>query len=131
MPKYTYSRISITLPPEVLATADRLAREQGRPRSWIFAEAIRRLGADDGVPAQTSADPPTARPSAGDSHAGRDRHLERLEADLELSVDERVRASEQLAAESGDRPTRPADQILFFNRFEEYLRWDERSRSAS
>ena len=37
-----YARISITLPAEDLAAADRLAAQQDRSRSWIVAEAIRR-----------------------------------------------------------------------------------------
>lgn len=37
-----YARISLTLPPEVLAQADRVAGELERSRSWVIAEAIRR-----------------------------------------------------------------------------------------
>jgi metal-responsive CopG/Arc/MetJ family transcriptional regulator len=36
-----YARIAITLPPEDLAAADRLAAQQDRSRSWIVAEAVR------------------------------------------------------------------------------------------
>lgn len=132
MPNYTYSRISITLPPEVLAAADRLAKEHDRPRSWVFAEAIRRFGGPAvAVPALArEAEPDRAAPVAPEQ--GDDR-LDRLADDLALSPEERVRAAEQLAMV--ERPERESgqgsDQILFFNRFEEYLRWDQRSRSAS
>ncbi len=36
-----YARIAITLPPDDLAAADRLAALQDRSRSWIVAEALR------------------------------------------------------------------------------------------
>ncbi len=39
--KSPYARVSITLPREVLAAGDRLARAADRPRSWVIAEAIR------------------------------------------------------------------------------------------
>ena len=35
-----FARISLTLPPEILAAADRLAREMDRSRSWVIATAI-------------------------------------------------------------------------------------------
>ena len=36
-----YARIAITLPPDDLAAADRLAVAYDRSRSWIVAEAVR------------------------------------------------------------------------------------------
>jgi len=36
-----YARIAITLPPDDLAAADRLAAAHDRSRSWIVAEALR------------------------------------------------------------------------------------------
>lgn len=134
MPAHSYSRISITLPPEVLAAADRLARQLDRPRSWVFAEAVRRLA---------SAEIATPAPPAGPSAGGQERsvlvpespsleagQLAELQADLELSVEERVHAAEERARAAPQESRRPGDQILFFNRFEEYLRWDERSRGV-
>ncbi len=44
--KRPFARIAITLPPEDLAAADRLAALQDRSRSWIIAEAVRRYVAD-------------------------------------------------------------------------------------
>jgi len=132
MPDYSYSRISITLPPEVLAAADRLARSLDRPRSWVFAEALRRF---DGMQAESPARIPPARPtSVAPAAAGapdpEPDAVTRLPIDLSLSAEERVRSGEAMAR--ADQPTarHPGDQILFFNRFEEYLRWDARSRGA-
>ena len=36
-----YARISVTLPKEILAAADRRAKQLDRPRSWVIAEALR------------------------------------------------------------------------------------------
>lgn len=44
--KTSYARIAITLPQNDLASADRLAAQQDRSRSWIVAEAIRRYAAE-------------------------------------------------------------------------------------
>jgi hypothetical protein len=63
MPATNYSRISITLPPEVLAAADRLAKRLDRPRSWVVAEAIRRFAAGNPPPAGASLE------SASSDHA--------------------------------------------------------------
>jgi hypothetical protein len=38
-----YARIAITIPERDLAAADRLAKQLDRPRSWVLAEAVRRL----------------------------------------------------------------------------------------
>ncbi len=37
------ARISMTIPPDVLKRADRIAKREGRSRSWVLAEAVRRL----------------------------------------------------------------------------------------
>ncbi len=82
MPKAPYSRIAITLPPEVLAAADRLARAHDRSRSWIVAEAIRRYAA--------AAEPdPVRAPGLGPYR------LDQLTRDLAGSPEDRVRAAER------------------------------------
>lgn len=43
MSKTPYARTSLTLPPGLLAEADRLAREWGRSRSWVIAKALEAL----------------------------------------------------------------------------------------
>jgi predicted transcriptional regulator len=42
-PRKSYARIAITLPPEDLVAADRLAEELDRSRSWVIAEAVRQF----------------------------------------------------------------------------------------
>ncbi|MDZ4674102.1 MAG: CopG family transcriptional regulator [Gemmatimonadota bacterium] len=133
MPTPPYSRISITLPPEVLAAADRFAKEYDRPRSWVFVEAIRRFGEAEGVGPDQDQYPPDSRAPAEVAVDLGAQSLAQLHADLALSPEERVRASEGRAtADQKDlEPRQRTDQILFFDRFEDYLRWDQRSRGTS
>ena len=52
MTKPTLERITITIPQPLLAAADELAARLDRSRSWVLAEAVRRMvGAESGVPA--------------------------------------------------------------------------------
>jgi len=79
--KKPYARIAITLPPDDLAAADRLAKAQDRSRSWIIAEAIRQY---------------TARPGTGATRSeglGPYR-LDQLIRDLALTPERRVRVAE-------------------------------------
>lgn len=67
MSRKPYARTSLTIPASLLTEADRLAREWGRSRSWVFAAAIEGLvqsQRDDSTPAP---DPPPAGPVAGGS----------------------------------------------------------------
>src|SRR5436305_7584607 len=89
MPRKTrYARIAITLPKEDLAAADRLARQQDRPRSWVIAEAVRRYAA-------TVSPAATRRAASDDGHLdhgiGASRRAQ-LIADLRLTPEARVRA---------------------------------------
>jgi len=47
--EHPYARIAITLPPEDLAAADRLAAALDRSRSWVIAEALRQFVAAQGA----------------------------------------------------------------------------------
>lgn len=130
--KSDYARISITLPHEVLAAADRIAASSNRSRSWVIAEAVRMMGDHD------SCQPPLPRTQGvrevlalqhekAKSPLGEQRFIQ-LQADLELSPEGRVQASEEVARL--DTMLRPghADQLLSFARYEDYLAWDRRSR---
>lgn len=83
MPKRKpFARIAITLPPEDLAAADRLARAQDRSRSWIIAEAVRQY---------------TAKPDSGATRSeglGPYR-LDQLIRDLALTPERRIRVAQQ------------------------------------
>ena len=105
MPRDPVERISMTIPPEILRRADRLAKAWDRSRSWVLAEGVRLLP-----------DPP--RPAASRLDDFR-RH--QLDADLALSVDERVIAAERTAREV---PARALGRLFVsFERFEDYFEW--------
>jgi hypothetical protein len=99
------ARISLTIPPDVLRRADRIAKREGRSRSWVLTDAVRRL-----------AEPTAAGlPRLDDSRRGQ------LRADLALSPTERVLAAERTAREAPVR--RFGALFVTFDRFEDYLEW--------
>ncbi|MFN2317508.1 MAG: ribbon-helix-helix domain-containing protein [Gemmatimonadales bacterium] len=106
-----HARISLTMPPEVLAEADRMAGELDRSRSWVISEAIRRLAEPTPIPAPIRSLPGDAR-------------LAQLKADLTMTPEERVRSGEETAGgHPVPRPDRH-DRLLAFTRFEDYQTWD-------
>ena len=119
--KNAYSRIAITLPAPDLAAAARLARPQDRSRSWIVAEAIRQYSATK----ESSAD--TAFPSRTGLGALR---LDQLARDLALTPEQRVReADETLRLTLRESPR--VQQLLAFDRYEDYLDWKDRRDFAA
>lgn len=101
-------RISMTIPADVLRRADRIAKREGRSRSWVLTDAVRRL-----------AEPmPANLPRLDDSRRGL------LKSDLALSPTERVLAAERTAREVPVR--RFASLFVTFDRFEDYLEWKRR-----
>lgn len=125
MPKRPrYARIAITLPAPDLATADRIAREQDRPRSWIIAEAVRRYAQAQasGVASARARDSRAPTPPAEAAGLGSSRRSQ-LVADLRLTAEQRVRAAEQ-TARAAPRPRRAAvRRVIVFDRYEDYLDW--------
>ena len=123
-----FERIAITLPPEVLAAADRLARRLDRSRSWVVAEAVRRFVQED----SSSPDPASLREprssyaaapySPGLGHL----RLVQLEADLRLTPGERVRAAEEMARLTRRLRLASGEQVLCFDSPEDYLAWKQR-----
>lgn len=109
-----FARISLTLPPEVLADADRLAAGLDRSRSWVIAEAIRRFAHEGGVVPKN--------PPASDGS-----RLAQLPADMALSPEERVVAGERLAAAAARQARGDRDQLLSFRSYQGYLRWKSRT----
>ena len=104
-PDRPLARISMTIPPDVLRRADRIAKREGRSRSWVLADAVRQL------PEPT----PTTLPRLDDSR----RAL--LKADLALSPTERVLAAERTAREVSAR--RFSALFVSFDNVEDYLEW--------
>jgi hypothetical protein len=117
-----HARISITLPADLLAAADRRARDVARSRSWLIAEAIRAY-----LAAPTQVGEPAARYAAG---LGPQR-LAQLESDLRLTPEARVRAAEETArlGEVVRGPVRPAARILSFTSYEHYLDWKRKEHA--
>ena len=115
------SRISITIPEELIAAADRRAAELERSRSWVLVDALRQY---------------LARPE-GAVHEGEVAYLgglgalrtAQLEADLRLTPEERVIEAERTLrvedVRSGSRKAQQ-DRLLTFDRYEDYVDWKRR-----
>jgi hypothetical protein len=119
------SRISITIPEELIAAADRRAAELERSRSWVLVDALRQY---------------LARPE-GAVHEGEVAYLgglgalrtAQLEADLRLTPEERVIEAERTLrvedVRSGSRKAQQ-DRLLTFDRYEDYVDWTRREAIA-
>src|SRR2546428_3754593 len=92
-----FTRISITLPREVLAAADRRARGLDRSRSWLIVEAIRVYLAGSPSQVRESAATPYGVPSPGLGPL----RLAQLESDLRLTPERRIRSAEETARLAG------------------------------
>ena len=115
-------RISITLPQEVLAAADREAKRLDRSRSWVVAEAVRRYvkehGAGSSEQVREVAEPAYA---AAEVAEARRRHLL---ADLKLSPAERLRRAEELVRLARlVHPRRRRQQVIGFDSYEDFYEW--------
>ena len=124
------SRITITIPPDLIEAADAKAKALGRSRSWVLVEALRRYLAaprSAGAVGEPVAHPYAASPAAlpvdaaAEVAASRQR---RLRAEARLPELERLRRAEELA-----RLGRRADhagasaQIVGFDTYEDYYQW--------
>ncbi len=126
------SRISITIPEDLVHAADQVARRLDRSRSWVLVDALREYLDRAGplpVPPPAVAEPRTGyRPTSGG--VGEQRRAQ-LMADLALSPDERVREAERTARISDlRRPEEGSrrDRVRLFDRYEDYLEWDRLER---
>lgn len=125
----TYSRISVTLPEDLLIAADRKAEELERPRSWVVAEALRtylahasevQLGRGPSV--RSVASEPAPEPYAAAEVA--EARLRHLEAELRLPPAERLRRAEELGRLARGRQHRGRrHQIIGFDTYEDYYEW--------
>ncbi len=115
-----YARIAITLPPEDLEAADRLARECDRSRSWIVAEAVRHF-----VAARKSAhDADVAAQALRSPGIGASRLLQ-LRRDLALTPEQRVLIAEQTLRNVPSGTSSPPGPRCF-DRYEDFLDWKSR-----
>jgi hypothetical protein len=136
MPKVRYARIAITLPPDLVRSADREAKRVSRSRSWVIAEALRRMLAGGGAAADPAAEPEpvAARPGAvqevvASPYADMEPEMvevaeRRLRAALALSPTERLRRAEELQRIArAVRPPTGRVQVVGFDSFEDFWRW--------
>src|SRR5205809_3463852 len=115
-----FTRISITLPRDVLAAADRRARALDRSRSWLIVEALRAYLTHSPRAGVREPDAPV--------HAGRevaDARRQHLAADLKRSPAERLRRAEELARLARQvRPRRGRrQQVIGFDSYEDFYEW--------
>lgn len=116
------SRISITIPAELLAAADRRAEELGCSRSWLLCEALRGHLAAVPLPAWA-----VGEPRADYVRGLSPGRLEQLEADLALTPEQRVRHAEQTARVAELRgPAPQRDRVIGFDHIEDFFAWERR-----
>jgi hypothetical protein len=113
------SRISITIPEDLIGAADRRAAELDRSRSWVLVEALRRYLAT-GVEEVRE---PEIQYVAGLDPS----RSAQLAADLRLTPEERVLSAERTLLVDAVRGRSPGlDRLLTFDSYEAYLEWQRR-----
>jgi len=126
-------RVTVTLPAEVVKAADALAASLDRSRSWVVAEALRRYAGlprsdartTDGT-ARGAAVGEEAPPPYDARRAFRAAELSRLETDLALTPEQRVRIAEELLRTVPAGRRRPRHhRVVQFESFEDYLDWKQ------
>jgi len=120
-----YARIAITLPKDLVAAADRRARELDRSRSRVIAAALRAYLVSP-PPAQVRE---AVRPAYGSDAIGSARRAQ-LERDLARSPAERLRNAEASArtarAHRAHRGRR--HQIIGFDSYDDFYEWKQSHR---
>jgi predicted transcriptional regulator len=112
----TLARVTITLPSDVLASADARARQLDRSRSWVVAEALR--GYLTAVVVREPSGVSAAREVA-------DAKRLHLASDLRLAPAERLRRAEELGrlARTAQRRKGRRRQVIAFDTYEDYYAW--------
>ena len=108
------SRITITIPEDLVSEADVRAEQLGRSRSWVLVDALRHYLRR---PPQVSEPVVTYRTGLGLS-----RQLQ-LESDLKLSAEQRVKEAQRTALAVPQGVRRARDQILTFDSYRHYVEW--------
>jgi len=130
------TRISITIPEELVEAADRAARGLDRSRSWLVVEALRHYLAGQARPARV-AEPvaPYRVPGEGPpvevvdaaAEVAEARRLQ-LASGLRLTPLERLKRAEELgrlgrAVQRRERGGATRVQIIGFDSYDDYYRW--------
>ncbi len=116
------SRITITVPASLIEKADARAGREGRSRSWVLAESLRRYLEEPRAPAvrETGASY-DVRPGLGPQRTAQ------LEADMKLTPEQRVREAEEMFRTALlARPQPRFEQVLMFPTLEDYFAWKKR-----
>ena len=113
------TRISITVPKDLVTAADCRARELDRSRSWVLTEALRGYLASGPVIVREPTVPYDA--SADVAEARRRRLLD----DLQLSPAERLRATDELVRLSRmvREPRALRAQVIGFDSYDDFYEW--------
>lgn len=125
------SRISITLPRDLVAAADRRARELDRSRSWVVAEAVRRYL---GEPTPVVREPSSGQygPSVDAAREVAEARRRHLLADLARTPAERLHDAEELLQLSWRvHGRRPRHQIIGFDSYEDFYEWKKARRAGA
>lgn len=102
-----HAKITISLPPEDLATADRLALKLDRSRSWIRAEALRRFAGEQDRGAREVLDPI--------------RRIQ-LDRDRSLTAEARIHEAEEVAVVQGITAG-PVNEPRIFRGYDAFAAW--------
>jgi hypothetical protein len=123
------TRITVTLPAELVRAADTAAEAQDRSRSWIVADALRRGLATPGAPVREI--PAVAHTATPHAEAFAAAQLQHLADDLALTPVERLtRLGEMAALTQHARRRSSRDQVLAFDAYDEFYAWKTRRRIA-
>lgn len=119
-------RITITLPPDLILAADRLAERLDRSRSWVVAEALRAHLAPDyeataSLTAVDAAEAPSTTYAPAEVAQARRAHLR---AEAALPPEERLRRAEELGRLAHlVHPRGPRKVIIIFDSYEDFYEW--------
>ncbi len=127
------SRITITIPEDLVEAADEQAKRIDRSRSWVLVEALRRYLQGPAQPqalheplAHPYAAPPDTKPGtpvdvAAEVAASRRR---RLRSEFTLLPLERLRRAEDIARlGEASNQARASAQVVGFDNYEDYYEW--------
>ena len=120
------SRITITIPQELVEAADDKARRLDRSRSWVLVEALRRFLEGPARPShvrEPAAPPYAATPVDVAAEVAASR-LRRLRSEIALPPLERLQRAEELArlGQISNLP-RASAQVVGFDTYEDYYEW--------
>ena len=123
-------RISMTIAPDVLEAADRLAGRWGRSRSWVISEALRRLAAQ---PIESAWPAAVAEPLQNEGFvAVASVKADQLRRTAALSPADRLREAESLVRLGrAARPRHRRAQVVGFATLDDFAQWKKARRSGA